>query len=192
MAIKVNNVTVISDNRELQNVTASGTFGISITGTANNVTGVVAPANGGTGVSTITGILKGNGTSAVTPATANTDYLAPALANTAVTGFRTATFSGENVISTTSGAITLNWSTAQNQRQAEPIGAISYSFIAPPGPCHLQLIIDSDGSSTAQVFTWPASIIWLGSTWAGVANKKAVINFWYDGSSYFAIGSNQV
>jgi hypothetical protein len=192
MAIKVNNVTVISDSRELQNVTASGTFGISVTGTANNVTGVVAPANGGTGVSTITGILKGNGTSPVTPATANTDYLAPALANTAVTGFRTATFNSENLISTTSGAITLNWSTAQNQRQAEPIGAISYSFIAPPGPCHLQLLIASDGTSTAQTITWPASVIQYGSSWSMVNNKRAIINFWYDGTNYHMIGSNQL
>jgi len=42
------------------------------------VTGTLPVANGGTGVTTVTGILKGNGTSAFSAATAGTDYLAPA------------------------------------------------------------------------------------------------------------------
>ena len=41
---------------------------------ASKLTGVVAVANGGTGVGTITGIVKGNGTSAVTAAVNGTDY----------------------------------------------------------------------------------------------------------------------
>ncbi len=40
---------------------ASGTWAINITGTAANVTGVVAPANGGTGVANPTGYAYGNG-----------------------------------------------------------------------------------------------------------------------------------
>ena len=47
----------------------------NITGNAANVTGTVAVANGGTGATTLTGILKGNGTSAFTAATAGTDYV---------------------------------------------------------------------------------------------------------------------
>ena len=47
------------------------------TGTAANVTGIVLVANGGTGAPTLTGILKGNGTSAFTAATAGTDYENP-------------------------------------------------------------------------------------------------------------------
>ena len=46
----------------------------NITGNAANVTGVVAVANGGTGATTITGIIKGNGTSAFTAAVSGTDY----------------------------------------------------------------------------------------------------------------------
>ena len=46
-------------------------------GTATNVSGVVAIANGGTGATTITGIVKGNGTSPMTAAVAGTDYIAP-------------------------------------------------------------------------------------------------------------------
>ncbi len=41
------------------------------------VTGTLPVANGGTGAATLTGVLKGNGTSAFTAATAGTDYLAP-------------------------------------------------------------------------------------------------------------------
>ena len=140
----------------------------------------------------ITGLLKGNGaTTALSAATANTDYLVPVLNNTAVSGFKTAVFHQQNVIATTSGGITIDWTVAQNQKQAEPTGAINYSFTAPPGPCHLQLLIDSDGASTAQTYTWPTSVVWMGVVWAPVANKKAVVNFWYDGTSYYAMGVNQ-
>jgi hypothetical protein len=41
---------------------------------ATKLTGVLAVANGGTGVATITGIVKGNGTSAVTAAVNGTDF----------------------------------------------------------------------------------------------------------------------
>lgn len=39
--------------------------------------GVLGAASGGTGATTLTGVLKGNGTSAFTAATAGTDYVAP-------------------------------------------------------------------------------------------------------------------
>ncbi len=41
---------------------------------ASKLTGIITVANGGTGVGTITGIVKGNGTSAVTAAVNGTDY----------------------------------------------------------------------------------------------------------------------
>lgn len=44
---------------------------------ATGVTGTLPVPNGGTGATTLTGILKGNGTSAFTAAIAGTDYLAP-------------------------------------------------------------------------------------------------------------------
>lgn len=44
---------------------------------ATGVTGTLPVANGGTGATTLTGVLKGNGTSAFTAATAGTDYVAP-------------------------------------------------------------------------------------------------------------------
>lgn len=169
-----------------------GTNVVTAVTKVSGLTGTLAVSGGGTGATTLTGIVKGSGTSAFTAATANTDYLIPALGNTAVGGFKTATFNSQTTIATTNGPITIDWTTAQNQKQAEPDGSITYTFTAPPGPCHLQLLVDSDGASTAQTIVWPGTVIWLGSTWAGANNKKAVINFWYDGTSYYAIGTNQV
>lgn len=53
--------------------------------------GVLAVTNGGTGATTLTGLVKGSGTSALTAATAGTDYVAPA---TATTFTATQTFTG--------------------------------------------------------------------------------------------------
>lgn len=44
---------------------------------ASSITGTLAVADGGTGATTLTGILKGNGTSAFTAAVDGTDYLSP-------------------------------------------------------------------------------------------------------------------
>jgi hypothetical protein len=53
-----------------------------VTVSVMSVTGIVQVANGGTGATTLTGILKGNGTGAFTAATAGTDYVAPGTATT--------------------------------------------------------------------------------------------------------------
>jgi hypothetical protein len=47
------------------------------TNLATGVNGTLAVANGGTGASTLSGLVKGNGTGAMTAAVAGTDYLAP-------------------------------------------------------------------------------------------------------------------
>jgi hypothetical protein len=60
---------------------------------ATQVTGTLPVANGGSGATTLTGVLKGNGTSAFTAATAGTDYVAPA---TATTFTATQTFNGSS------------------------------------------------------------------------------------------------
>jgi hypothetical protein len=54
------------------------------TGTAAGLSATLAVTSGGTGATTLTGVLKGNGTSAFTAATAGTDYLAPAAIGTTV------------------------------------------------------------------------------------------------------------
>jgi hypothetical protein len=70
-----------------------GTAAVSTaTNLATGVTGTLTVANGGTGATTLTGIIKGNGTGAMTVATAGTDYQAPIVLTTTGTG--AATLSG--------------------------------------------------------------------------------------------------
>lgn len=62
---------------------------------AITVGGTLVVANGGTGATTLTGVLKGNGTSAISAATAGTDYVAP---GTATTFTAKQTFSGSSSV----------------------------------------------------------------------------------------------
>ena len=109
-----------------------------------------------------------------------------------VTGAKLVTFTGEVNNATTTGAATINWTAGAFQKQAEPTGVITYTFTAPPGPCRLQLRIISDGTSAAYTHVFPASVKWVGNTWSAVANKGAILSFWYDGTNYWAQGSNAV
>lgn len=79
-------------------VTINGTTGIS-TPAITGLTTALTVAQGGTGAATLTGVIKGNGTSAITAATAGTDYVAPA---TATTFTATQTFSGSSSVFGTS------------------------------------------------------------------------------------------
>lgn len=68
------------------------TSGVTINDSNEITTGAwkateIAVAYGGTGASTLTGIIKGNGTSAFTAATAGTDYLAPVAIGTTVQAY---------------------------------------------------------------------------------------------------------
>lgn len=94
--------TTASDTYAVTDLTAAGrailddadsaaqrtTLGLGTVATLNsvdlttNVTGTLPVGNGGSGATTLTGVLKGNGTSAFTAATAGTDYVAPGTATT--------------------------------------------------------------------------------------------------------------
>jgi len=115
------------------------------------------------------------------------------LSNADLAGIKVPAFNSEISNSGTTGAQTVNWTLGAAQKQTEPTGIITYTFTAPSvSPCHLQLRIISDGTSTAYTHVWPASVKWVGATWAAIANKGAVINFWYDGTDYWANGGNSV
>jgi hypothetical protein len=73
----------------------------------NQVTGTLPVGNGGTGATTLTGVLKGNGTSAFTAATAGTDYVAPGTATT-FTADQTFNSTRLKLAGSTSGSATLN------------------------------------------------------------------------------------
>lgn len=84
------------------------------------VTGVLPVPNGGTGASTITGVLKGNGALAISAATAGTDFVAP---GTATTFTATQAFSGS---SSTLGAVLTDAAEVATISATAATGTINY------------------------------------------------------------------
>lgn len=76
----------INANRYLSNAGTSNNPAWTQVDLTNGVTGILPVGNGGTGATTLTGILKGTGTTAVTIATAGTDYLTPTGNGSGLTG----------------------------------------------------------------------------------------------------------
>ncbi len=71
---------------------------------ASGVTGTLPIANGGTGATTLTGLVKGNGTGAMTAAVAGTDYQAPLTLTTTGTGAATLSGTTLNIPTPASGS----------------------------------------------------------------------------------------
>jgi hypothetical protein len=85
----------------------------STTNLASSVTGTLAVGNGGTGATTLTGLVKGTGTSAMIAAVAGTDYSAGTSAlGTGI--LKSTTSTGALTIATASDFPTLNQSTTGN------------------------------------------------------------------------------
>ena len=81
--------TKLAASKNINGVAFDGSADITITAAAATLSGTVQVANGGTGASTITGIVKGNGTNAMSAAISGTDYLAPTGSAAALTNFPT-------------------------------------------------------------------------------------------------------
>ena len=84
-----------------------GTAATGASSTANlasGVTGTLPIANGGTGTTTLTGLVKGNGTGAMTAAVAGTDYQAPLTLTTTGTGAATLSGTTLNIPTPASGS----------------------------------------------------------------------------------------
>lgn len=93
----------------------------NISGTSANVTGIVAVANGGSGASTLTGILKGTGTTAFAPAVA-ADF--PTL-NQSTTGNAATVTTNANL----TGAVTSvgNVTTMNSTSMSDTTGVVSFA-----------------------------------------------------------------
>ena len=81
--------TKLAAPKNINGVAFDGSADITITADANTLTGTVQVVSGGTGASTITGLVKGNGTNAMSAAISGTDYLAPTGSAAALTDFPT-------------------------------------------------------------------------------------------------------
>jgi hypothetical protein len=79
-AFYVNGTQVLSGSALGSGVTSSSLTSVGTIGTGTWQGTTVAVAYGGTGATTLTGLVKGNGTSAFTAAVAGTDYLSPSSA----------------------------------------------------------------------------------------------------------------
>lgn len=122
---------------KLTDLTLSGSL------TVGNAIGV---SSGGTGVNTLSGILKGNGTSAISAATAGTDYVAP---GTATNFTATQTFSGDT---STSAAKLIN---ATEKVTVSGSGASGTIALYPSTQSILYYTGNASGNWTTNI-TWSA------------------------------------
>lgn len=150
----------ISDTQTLTNKTISGASntisGVSLT---TGVTGTLPVANGGTGATTLTGIVKADGTSAFAAATAGTDYAKP---NTSSTWTAAQTFSrGVFTGKTTSVANNLDLSLG-NVFTHTLSGNTSFTVSNVPATGTTATVILDLTNGGAHTITW-----WSGVKWSG-------------------------
>lgn len=179
----------------LKNTGTAGTYGQVTTDAQGRVTSGISAndvTHGGTGVATITGLIKGNGTSAFTAATAGTDYPGLATANTYTTGIQylngatieEAVFSNGN--SGTSKAINLDNGNLQSITITGNV-AITQTTPTHPGKYTLIVTIDGTGSRTYSLtgVKFPGG---TAPTYSTAANKVDVISIIWDGTNYLGMG----
>jgi hypothetical protein len=154
-------------------------------GLTTHVSGTLAVGSGGTGATTLTGIVKGNGTSAFTAATAGTDYVVSSTATnfTAQQYFGAATLTDGATISWAVGAAQVATVTiAGNRTFGAPTGLVNGGFYS------LCVIQDGTGSRT---ITWNAVFDWAGGTaptLSTAANAKDFFVFRSDGTNLYEQG----
>lgn len=133
-------------------------------GTSGDYTAVSA---GGTGVGTLTGIVKGNGTSAFSAATAGTDYTSPTSTETMTNktveaGTFTNGYTEELVSASTSTAYTISLANGSIQ-YLTLTGNCTYTFPTPAAGKSFTLVQKQDATGSRTV-TWPASVKWPAGT----------------------------
>lgn len=107
-----------------------------------HISGTLPVANGGTGATTLTGLVKGNGVSAFTAASAGTDYLAPS-------GALGTPSSGTLTNCTADGTNAVGFKTVpQNSKSAD------YTLVLADSGKH---ILHPSADTTARTFTIPAN-----------------------------------
>ena len=136
-----------------------------------SLTGITTPlsvSQGGSGASTLTGLLKGNGTSAFSVAADGTDYISSLVADTTPQlggeldaqghsiGFTLQTATGD-------GTTTIDWTKGNKFKFTFGAANETFTFTAPSKPCSLQLILVQDGTGN-RTATFPSSVKWSGGS----------------------------
>ena len=157
-------------------------------GTSGDYTAVTA---GGTGVGTLTGIVKGNGTSAFSAATAGTDYTSPTstetmtnktLTNPTVTNYVETPYSANSstaiTLALTNGTVQIITLTG-NATITMPTATSGKSSI-------MYLKQDATGSRTV---TW-STVKWAGGTAPTItstASRQDILSFFADGTNWYGV-----
>jgi hypothetical protein len=157
-------------------------------GTSGDYTAVSA---GGTGVGTLTGIVKANGTSAFSAATAGTDYTSPTstetmtnktLTNPTVTNYVETPYSANSstaiTLALTNGTVQIITLTG-NATITMPTATSGKSFI-------MYLKQDATGSRTV---TW-STVKWAGGTAPTItstASRQDILSFFADGTNWYGV-----
>jgi hypothetical protein len=114
---------------------------VSSTVNSGSISGTIAVANGGTGATSITGLVKGNGSGAMTAATAGTDYLLPT-GNAATATLATSATTAGNITATSNGTLT-------SLSMLNTVGTITTGTIS------VTTDIKTSGTLTAGAVTYP-------------------------------------
>jgi hypothetical protein len=183
-------------------MTAAKITGGSITGvtftsiivTGGTITGItdLAVADGGTGASTLTGVLKGNGTSAFTAATAGTDYVTPTgtetLTNKTLTNPTITNFTESVVVIGTVGAshtLVLTNGTVQTATLTASTPCTFTMPTATAGKSFILKLTQAASGMTTATFTGVKFSGGTAPTITATASAVDLISFIADGTSWF-------
>jgi hypothetical protein len=171
------------------------TLNQNTTGNAGNVTGTVAVANGGTGATTLTGYVKGTGTTAMTASASiplsDVTGAAP-IASPTFTGTLTAPIYASTPQALTDAG-TISWNPSSGLNASVTLaGNRTLSFsTAPPTGAYGTLVVkqDATGSRTLTLPSVANKILGSSSTTtiglSTAANAIDIVNFYFDGTNYF-------
>jgi hypothetical protein len=171
------------------------TLNQNTTGNAANVTGTVAVGNGGTGATSLTGYVKGTGTTAMTASAtipvADVTGAAP-LASPTFTGTLTAPIYASTPQVLTDAA-TISWNPSSGLNASVTLAdnrTLSFST-APPTGAYGTLVVkqDATGGRTLTLPSVTNRILGSSSTTtiglSTAANAIDIVNFYFDGTHYF-------
>ena len=131
---------------------------VSSTVNAGSISGTIAVANGGTGATTLTGLVKGNGAGAMTTATAGTDYLTPTGSAASLTSFPTfnqnTTGNAATATLATSATIAGNI-TATSNGTLTSLSSLNTVGTITSGTISLTTNVKTSGTLTAGAVTYP-------------------------------------
>ena len=83
------------------------------------------------------------------------------------------------------------WTTTNFQKSTLTAATVTYTFTAPSGPTNITLKLVQDATGGRDI-VWPGTVVWGDSgepSWTLMAaSETAIMNMYYDGTSYFVMG----